>query len=59
MKLTRNIDGIFSGKSFENTEKLYDEIMGKCMREYWDAHPEEFERLTKKLDNGLKKLDKN
>ena len=48
------MDGIFSGKSFENTEKLYDEIMGKCMREYWRAHPEEFERLTKKLENAKK-----
>ena len=41
-------DGIFSDKSFEKTEKMYDELMSKCMREYWQAHPEEFERLMKK-----------
>ena len=43
-------DGIFTEKSYEKAEKLYDEIMGKCIREYWQAHPEEFERLTKKLE---------
>ena len=42
-------DGIFSEKSFEKTEKLYDELMSKCMREYWQAHPEEFKRLITKL----------
>jgi hypothetical protein len=47
-------DGIFSEKSFEKAENLSDEIMGKCMREYWQAHPEEFERLTKKLENAQK-----
>jgi hypothetical protein len=35
--------------SSRNTEKLYDELVSKFMREYWQAHPEEFERLTKKL----------
>ena len=39
-------DGIFSEKSFENTEKLYDALVSKCMREYWQAHPEEFESLV-------------
>jgi hypothetical protein len=33
--------------------------MGKCIREYWQAHPEEFDRLTKKLENAQKKLGKN
>ena len=42
-------DGIFSEKSFEKTEKLYDELVSKYMREYWQAHPEEFKRLIKKL----------
>jgi len=44
-------DGIFTEKSYKKAEESYDEIMGKCMREYWQAHPEEFERLTKKVEN--------
>ena len=44
-------DGIFSEKSFEKTEKLYDELVSKRMREYWQANSEEFERLAKKLEN--------
>ena len=43
-------DGIFTEKTYERTEKLYDELVSKYMREYWQAHPEEFERLTKKLE---------
>ena len=44
-------DGIFTEKTYERTEKLYDELVSKCMREYWQAHPEEFEKLTRKLEN--------
>lgn len=44
-------EGIFTEKTYERTEKLYDELVSKCMREYWQAHPEEFEKLTRKLEN--------
>ena len=44
-------DGIFTEKSYKKTEELYDELEGKLMREYWQAHPEEFEKLTRKLEN--------
>ncbi len=48
-------DCIFTEKSYKKTENLYDEIMGKCMREYWQTHPEEFERLMKKLEKAPQK----
>ncbi len=43
-------DGIFTKKSFEKTEKLYDELVSKFMREYCLVHPEKFERITKKAE---------
>ncbi len=45
-------EGIFTAESFEKIEEFYDELVGKCLREYWQAHPEEFERFTKRLENG-------
>jgi hypothetical protein len=44
-------EGIFTEKSYAKAEELYDEILSKLMREYWKAHPKEFERLTNKVEN--------
>ena len=44
-------DGVFSAKSYEKTEEMSDEILSRLMRQYWQAHPKEFDRLVKKLEN--------
>lgn len=44
-------DGIFSTKSYEKNEELSDQILSRLMREYWQAHPKEFESLSKKVAN--------
>jgi hypothetical protein len=48
-------NGIFTEKSYNKAEQLYDEILSKLMREYWQAHPKEFESLSKKVENEKKK----
>ena len=43
-------EGIFTEKSWSKTRELYDKIESEYMVQYWQAHPEEFERITKKLE---------
>ena len=43
-------NGIFTEKTYEKTEESYDNLLGKLMREYWEAHPDEFERLTQGIE---------
>ncbi len=52
-------DGIFTEKSYKKTENLYDEFMGKCMREYWQAHPEEFKMVELNLGKNANQLNCN
>jgi len=51
-------DGVFTEKSFEKTKELYDNLMGKCMCEYWEAHPEEYNKLIEKLENSKTDIKK-
>jgi hypothetical protein len=41
-------DGIFSKKSYEKAEGIYDQILSKLMLQYWKTHPEKFDSVTKK-----------
>ena len=40
-------EGIFTEESWNKTRELYDKIQSEHISEYWQAHPEEFERLSK------------
>ena len=44
-------DGIFTEKTYEKTEESYRELESKLIGEYWQNHPEEFERMTEKIEN--------
>jgi hypothetical protein len=45
-------EGVFSEKSFEEFERLHDEFTVRKIREYFEAHPEEREALTRKIKEG-------
>ena len=41
-------EGIFTEENWKKTCDLYDKIQSEYMVQYWQTHPEEFERITKK-----------
>jgi hypothetical protein len=45
-------EGVFTEKSFEEIERLHDEFVTRKIREYYEAHPEEREALTRKIKEG-------
>jgi len=45
-------EGVFTEKSFGEIERFQDEFVARKIREYYDAHPEEREALTKKIKEG-------
>ena len=45
---------LFTETSYEQLKTWVDEEQSKAIRQYWKDHPEEFERLMKKLENAQK-----
>lgn len=43
-------DGVFTEQNYEKIEEFYDNLQGKLMREYWQAHPEAFNQLLDNID---------
>ncbi|HUU86295.1 MAG TPA: hypothetical protein VMX17_00910 [Candidatus Glassbacteria bacterium] len=54
-------EGIFTSESWNKTREFYDKIQSEYMVQYWQNHPEEFEKLTKSLkaEVGYRKLSRN
>ncbi len=46
--------GVFTEKSFEEIERLHDEMVTPKIREYFEAHQEEQESLIRKIKEGKK-----
>ncbi len=44
-------EGVFTEKSFEEFERLHDELIARKIREYYEAHPEERIALTNRPNN--------
>ena len=42
-------EGIFTEESWNKTRDFYDKMQSEYMVQYWQSHPEEFKRITKKL----------
>ena len=43
-------EGIFTEESWNKTRDFFDKIQSEYMVQYWQAHPEEFQRITKSLE---------
>ena len=43
--------GIFTSESWNITREFYDKVQSEYMVQYWQAHPQEFEKITKKFEN--------
>ncbi|MBM4400979.1 MAG: hypothetical protein FJ045_03410 [Crenarchaeota archaeon] len=43
--------GVFTEESWRKCEEFFDEKEAEAIRAYWREHPEEFERLTKRLES--------
>ncbi|MFC1486604.1 hypothetical protein ACFLRN_02790 [Thermoproteota archaeon] len=50
-------EGIFTEESWNKTRELYDKILSKYMVQYWETHPEEFERLSNRIENDKSSVD--
>lgn len=48
-------EGVFSEKSFQEIERLQDELLASKIKEYYDAHPAEREALINGLDKNVEK----
>ena len=44
-------EGIFTEESWNKTRELYDKIQSEYMVQYWQAHPEEFDKILNQLKN--------
>ncbi|MBM4400684.1 MAG: hypothetical protein FJ045_01910 [Crenarchaeota archaeon] len=42
-------EGVFTEEGWRKCEEFFDEKEAEAIRAYWKEHPEEFERLTKRL----------
>ena len=42
-------EGIFTEENWNKTREFYDKIQSEYLAQYWQTHPEEFEKLTKKI----------
>jgi hypothetical protein len=52
-------EGVFTEKSFEEIERLRDELVARKIREYYEAHPEEREALINGLNKKIEAANKN
>jgi hypothetical protein len=44
-------EGIFTQESWNKTREFFDKTQSEYMLQYWQAHPEEFERLIERFGN--------
>lgn len=51
-------DGVFTKESYEAVRDFFDEKESEAIREYWKAHPEEFEEYMEQIDKKLESLKK-
>jgi len=49
-------DGVFTKESYEAVERFFDEKQAQFIRDYWEAHPEEFKDYMEQIDKKLESL---
>ena len=52
-------EGVFTEKSFEELERLHDELTAQRIREYFEAHPEEQNALIESLNREMEASKKS
>lgn len=49
-------NGVFTKESYEAVRDYFDEIESEAIREYWKAHPDEFEEYMEQINKKLESL---